>query len=389
MRLGVITPRYPPTMQGGGEISVKLLAEHLAAHNDVTNVTVFSFDDADETTEKNGLVIHRVANVLDRVPEVANVQAGLAMRRYADEVAACDILHAYNMALNPVTGYLAEHHDIPSVATLNSYDILPKATFGVKPKPLRHAYEVLAMPTTGRILRSYMRRLDRFITLSEASASLYRRHGFDDAEFSVVPNMLDPDFDPPDHRAGEEGFNLLYVGSLIPEKGVESLIRALIGLPVDTRVTVVGDGPESESLHRLASSLDVMDRVTFTGHLPYERVRDHYSTADAFIHPGVWPEPFGRTILEAMETGLPVLVSDIGGPAEVIDDPLCRFAPGTPGAIINAVERLRDREDDIGEHNIRRVRERYSPKRIVCELLEVYSSIGAEYSSSLDIQYQQ
>lgn len=375
MRVGLITPRYPPNIQGGGEISVKLLAEHLANHNDVSSVHIFAFDGTDEVTQENRFVIHRVTDVLDRVPEVANVQAALAVREYADELAACDIFHAYNMALNPVAGYLAERHGVPSIATLNSYDVLPKAAFGIKPKPLRHAYEVLAMPTTGRILRSYMRLIDRFVTLSEASASLYRRHGFGDANFSVVPNMHDPEFDPPERRSNNNGFQLLYVGSLIPEKGVNSLVRALVNLPEDTSATVVGDGPESESLRRLASSLGVLDRVKFTGHIPYNRVRDHYATADAFVHPGIWPEPFGRTILEAMETGLPVLVSNIGGPAEIVDDPLCRFAPGTPSAIVEAVNRLRDREDDVGERNRRRVRDRYAPERITNEMISVYRDV--------------
>jgi len=376
MRVGVITPRYPPTMQGGGEVSVQLLAEHIAAHDDVTDVRVFAFDGAGETTRRDALVVHRVADVLDRVPEVGNVQAAFALREYADEVAACDILHAYNMALNPVAGYLAETHGVPGVATLNSYDVLPKAAFGVEPKPSRHAYELLAMPTTGRVLRSYMRRLDRFVTLSEASAAVYRRNGFGDADFSVVPNMLDPSFDPPERRRDGDGFELLYVGSLIPEKGVESLVRAVPKLPADATLTVVGNGPEADSLRRLASSLGITNRVTFTGRVPYDRVRECYATADAFVHPGIWPEPFGRTLLEAMETGLPVLVSDIGGPAEVVDDPCFRFAPGTPSAIVEAVERLRDREDDVGARNRRQVRERYAPERVTAEMLDVYRDVG-------------
>jgi glycosyltransferase involved in cell wall biosynthesis len=220
-----------------------------------------------------------------------------------------------------------------------------------------------------------MRNLDRFITLSDASAFVYRRHGFEDADISVVPNMFDPDFDPPERRRDGEGFKLLYVGSLIREKGVGSLIRAVDDLPVDTSVTIVGGGPESNSLRRLASSIGVADRVTFTGEIPYESVREQYATADAFIHPGVWPEPFGRTVLEAMQTGLPVLVSDIGGPAEIIDDPLCRFAPGRPSAIVEAVDRLRGREDDIGAHNHRRVTERYAPEQITSKILDVYRAI--------------
>lgn len=375
MQVGVITPRYPPTIQGGGEISVQLLAEQLAAHHDVTAVHVFSFDGTAEATRENGVVVHRVADVVDRIPEIANVQAALAIREYAEVLKDCDVFHAYNMVLNPITGYLGEQYDVASVATLNSYDVLPKAAFGVKPKPLRHAYEVLAMPTTGRILRSYMHRVDQFITLSEASASLYRRHGFGSAQFTVVPNMLDPNFDPPEHRSGDERFDLLYVGSLISEKGVESLVRALVDLPADTYVTVVGNGPESESLRCLASSLGVTERITFTGRISYDRVREQYATADAFIHPGVWPEPFGRTIIEAMETGLPVLVSDIGGPAEIVDDPLCRFAPGTPSAIVQAVDRLRSREEDVGANNRKRVIEQYAPEQIIEDILNVYETI--------------
>jgi glycosyltransferase involved in cell wall biosynthesis len=375
MQVGVITPRYPPTIQGGGEISVQLLAEQLAAHDDITAVHVFAFDGTAEATRENGVVVHRVVDVIDRIPEIANVQAALAIREYAEVLNDCDVFHAYNMVLNPITGYLGERYDVASVATLNSYDVLPKAAFGVKPKPLRHAYEVLAMPTTGRILRSYMQRVDHFITLSEASASLYRRHGFGSAQFTVVPNMLDPNFDPPERRSVDERFDLLYVGSLISEKGVESLVRALVDLPADTYVTVVGDGPEGESLRCLASSLGVTDQITFTGRIPYHRVREQYATSDAFIHPGVWPEPFGRTILEAMETGLPVLVSDIGGPAEIVDDPLCRFAPGTPSAIVEAVKRLRERNDNIGDRNRRRVQDRYTPERIITEILSLYRDL--------------
>jgi glycosyltransferase involved in cell wall biosynthesis len=220
-----------------------------------------------------------------------------------------------------------------------------------------------------------MSQLDEFITLSEASEAVYRRNGFEEHSFTVIPNMIDPSFDPPQRQSGGEGFELLYVGSLIPEKGVESLVRATEQLPDDTTVTVVGSGPEEAKLHRISSNLGISDRITFTGHVPYEEVKSQYATADAFVHPGHWPEPFGRTLLEAMESGLPVLVSDIGGPAEIVDDPLCRFAPGTPGAIVDAVERLRACEDDLGEYNRTYVREQYSPERVVSELIGQYRDL--------------
>lgn len=376
MRVGVLTPRYPPTMRGGGEVSVQLLAEHLSTHSSISRVTVFAFD-GNEQLERDGatnLDVRRVENVVDRVPEVGNLQAAVAMREYEDLLNACDVLHAYNMALNPVAGYLSEKYDIPGVATLNSYDILPKAAFGVQPKPSRHAYELFAMPTTGRVLRHYIQKLDRFITLSDASKAVYQRNGFDQS-IDVVPNMRDPSFEPPERRPRTDGFELLYVGSLIKEKGVESLVRAVPLLADDVSVTIVGDGPQRNRLYQLSSSLGVADRVTFAGHVPYEQVPSHYATASAFVHPGIWPEPFGRTILEAMESSLPVLVSDIGGPAEIITDPRWRFAPGTPSALADAVERFRRFGTGVGEQNYERVQERYAPEKVVSQVVRVYQNL--------------
>lgn len=368
MRVGLVTPRYPPVVSGGGEISVKLLADQLS--NRGHDVTVFSFDGGDETSV-DGVPVHRFRHPPHAVMEAANAYAAYELWRHRDELASLDVVHAYNVTLTPAVGAVASHLDRPSVATLNSYDLLPKSAFGVSAEGPRRLYELLAMPTTGRLLRRAVCHVDRFVTLSAASRDLYREHGFDCVPVDVVPNMLDPSFAVPDAARDDDGYELLYVGSLIREKGVEYLVRAMSELPRDVTLRIVGDGDERARLESLVTDLGVDDRVAFAGHLPYEEVRAAYAEADCFVHPGVWPEPFGRTILEAMQAGLPVVATAVGGPAEVVPQDELLVPPRDPNGLDTGIRTARERSD-VGAENREYVTERFAPERIVGALLDVY-----------------
>ncbi|SFR41334.1 glycosyltransferase family 4 protein [Halogeometricum limi] len=380
MHVGLVTPRYPPTMRGGGEVSVQLLAEHLDRHDAVSDVTVFSFDARREDVV-NGVTVRRLGSPPHVLPELGNLYAAAAFEFTETGLDDIDLLHAYNMALNPVVGYLSDRYDVPSVATLNSYDILPKRTFNVEPNRLRRLYERLAFPTTGRVIRAYTRRIDRFVTLSEASKRVYCENGFDPESFVVVPNMVDPDFEPLERREANDcdGYSVLYVGSLIKEKGVDVLVRAVARLPEDVTLRIVGDGDERERIESVVTALDLEDRVTLEGRVPYERVKRYYASSDLFVHPGVWPEPFGRTLLEAMESGLPVVATDVGGPAEIVTDPAFRAEPGDSEALAAAIERAREAGPSVGEANRASVAERFSPEAVLEQMLSVYDEATAEH----------
>lgn len=373
MQVGIVTPRYPPVVSGGGEISVKLLANHLKASG--IQVTVFSFDGGTKTTI-DGVPVRRFRKLPHSIPEAANLYAGHLLHRNKSELSACDVIHAYNVTLHPAVGYITSKIDVPSVATLNSYDLLPKASFGVSASPTRRLYELTAMPTTGRILRRAIKRVNRFITLSEASRNVYRENGFDDVPIDVVPNMIDPSFTIPDLDATHDGYRLLYVGSLIKEKGTSYLIRSLSLLSEDITLRIVGSGDQLAYLQSLARDIGVANRVEFMGHLPYSEVRRHYALSDCFVHPGVWPEPFGRTLLEAMQAGLPVVATNTGGPAEIVrhEDLLCK--PGNPDDLASAIEAARQRTD-VGTSNREFVNDRFAPETVVRELLDIYELAAA------------
>jgi glycosyltransferase involved in cell wall biosynthesis len=117
---------------------------------------------------------------------------------------------------------------------------------------------------------------------------------------------------------------------LLEHKGVHTAIEAL-GLlrcrdcTERLHLTIVGGGhPDYEArLRALACSLGLEDEVHFVGSVPRSEIPRILSDHDLFLFTSIWPEPFGRTILEAMAAGLAVIGADVGGSREVF-----QFYPG-------------------------------------------------------------
>ncbi len=112
-------------------------------------------------------------------------------------------------------------------------------------------------------------------------------------------------------------------GRLVPEKGVEVLLRAFArvhaALPA-ARLVVVGDGPQRPVLAALAAQLGVSAAVTFTGYVPPDQIEPHVARAWVQAVPSVWAEPFGMVAIEAMMRGTAVVASRSGGLAEIVRD---------------------------------------------------------------------
>lgn len=115
---------------------------------------------------------------------------------------------------------------------------------------------------------------------------------------------------------GDSSPLLLFVGSGFERKGLATVIHALSGLPDEIRLIVAGkDG--RRRYERLAEQLGVGQRVVFAG--PQQNIEPFYGMADAFVFPSLY-EPFGNVVLEAMASGLPAVVSETCGGADLIDD---------------------------------------------------------------------
>jgi len=180
---------------------------------------------------------------------------------------------------------------------------------------------------------------------------------------SVRPSNLESDF--------------LFVGRLIPEKGVDFLLRALSllkeGFP-DFRATIAGDGPERKRLELLARELGIGENVTFTGFLKdYRDVIALMKGSRVFAFPSR-REGFGMVVLEAMASGLPVVTVEhtMNASKYLVEDGKTGFVvPPKEEPFARALMLAHENSPRLGKIAEKRA-ERYDWEAVVERLLTVY-----------------
>jgi len=127
------------------------------------------------------------------------------------------------------------------------------------------------------------------------------------------------------HYPIREQHKLLYVGRVSKEKNLPLLVdafRTLIQSGVDSHLIIVGEGPYRQEMQQAMADLP----CTFTGYLSGEELATLYASSDLFVFPST-TDTFGNVVLEAQASGIPVIVTDQGGPQEGI-------VPGKTGIVV-------------------------------------------------------
>jgi glycosyltransferase involved in cell wall biosynthesis len=141
-------------------------------------------------------------------------------------------------------------------------------------------------------------------------------------------------------RAQRRPFCAGYFGRLVPEKGVDLLVRACA--KAGLRLRIGGQGPEEGRLRALAGALKA--DVAFEGFVPFARRQAFYGRIDALALPSLsrrdWKEQFGRVLAEAMACGLPCVGSDSGAIPEVLGPGGLVVPEGDADALARALKRL-------------------------------------------------
>ncbi|WP_336345238.1 glycosyltransferase family 4 protein [Halalkalicoccus ordinarius] len=163
-------------------------------------------------------------------------------------------------------------------------------------------------------------------------------------------------------HAHEGPLELLFVGNLVPRKGLDDLVRGLARVDGDWRLTVVGSEGNAGHVARvrtLIDDLDLADRVRFTGWLDDDALAERFERAHLLAVPSSH-EGFGIAYLEGMGFGLPPIASADGGAADLVDDGRTGFlvAPNDPAAIGRAVGSVIDDRAFLADLGIA-ARERY------------------------------
>ncbi|MHC1592092.1 MAG: glycosyltransferase family 4 protein, partial [Candidatus Helarchaeales archaeon] len=115
---------------------------------------------------------------------------------------------------------------------------------------------------------------------------------------------------------------LLYVGRLVALKSVDTIIKAvslLINEGEDVSCLIIGTGPEKKKLEKLISRLGIEKRVIFLGELPWRDLCHFYAIADAFMLLSK-NEGVGLVLMEAMQHGVPIVATRVGGIPELVKD---------------------------------------------------------------------
>ena len=180
----------------------------------------------------------------------------------------------------------------------------------------------------------------RFIVLSEFQKRKMVEYGWPEEKIVVKGNFVSGGV----ARGGVEikKDQIVYVGRLSREKGVETLIEALRSLR-SLRLKIVGDGVDRQELERLAVGLN----IEFVGQRPAAETRRIVSESKALVSPSACWETFGLAAAEAMSVGTPSVVSNVGALPDIVQDGRFGevFEAGNVEACAAAIKRLLSRPD--------------------------------------------
>jgi glycosyltransferase involved in cell wall biosynthesis len=214
-----------------------------------------------------------------------------------------------------------------------------------------------------RIARTFDR-VDLFLAVSEFVREHHLGLGVDPDRITVKRN-----FAWPNRRREGPGGPFLYAGRLVPEKGLETLIRAWVD--VRAPLEIVGEGPDEPRLRAMAPP-----NVTFRATVSGDRIAELVRMARAVMVPSEWYETAGRTVLEAYAAGVPVVASRLGALPEVVDDDRTGYLvpPGSSTAWAAAATRLADdrRSIELGANAARAWGERFGPGPAIRTLEAAY-----------------
>jgi len=175
-----------------------------------------------------------------------------------------------------------------------------------------------------KLMRWFYGQCDRIAAPTESTRRELMAHGFDADRLNVVGRGVDTTSFSPGFRSkawrdqwgSRFPVKLLYVGRMSREKNLETLanaFRKLLPTRPDICLIMVGDGPYRAELQQCMNGLPVF----FTGTLKGNDLATAYASCDLFVFPSK-TDTFGRVVLEAQASGLPVVVSDEGGPKDAM-----------------------------------------------------------------------
>lgn len=216
--------------------------------------------------------------------------------------------------------------------------------------------------------------VDAFITPTNRAKNALIEEGCDPQKIKVIPMGVDLARFSPSEKKTPKRIRLLFVGRLVPEKGVYTLLKAVKMLGNDFTLTLIGQGEIKAQL----------DKNTIVKNVDYSHLHEEYQQADIFIFPSMrthyWEEQYGMALVEAMASGLPIVASNSGAIPEVLGNAGTLFPEGDINALSESIARFsRDLQfrKDFGELARLRAEKIYDRNKTAHQIEKVYNELYA------------
>jgi glycosyltransferase involved in cell wall biosynthesis len=307
-----------------------------------------------------------------------------------------DVAHFHNLLplISPAAYYACQREGVPVVQTLHNFRMIcPSATLFRDGRPCdecaRHssfapavAYgcyrgsraatlAVASMVKVHQAMGTWSKQVDRYIALSEFLRNKLVGFGLPPDKITVKPNFLQTD---PGEGIGRREY-ALFVGRLVPEKGVRTLLAAWFKLSRPFRLRIAGDGPLRNEVQRAVERSN--GNIEWLGQVSNENAMKLAQQAQFLVFPSEWYEGFPITLVESFACGTPVVAARIGSAAEItVDgDTAIHFRPGDAedlAAKIGWACTHRDKLLEMGEAARRVFLAKYTGRQNYRALMEIY-----------------
>jgi len=375
---------YPPHIVGGLGRHVHQLSKSLSAKGIEVKVLTYTDGSSPSSEVVDGVSVVRMNPYGTRYPDFVSWIHGLNMQMIeaanaADDV---DILHAHDW-LAACAGIALKHMKRkPLLATIHSTEMGRRGD--LKNDYERHIHELewwLTYEAWKVICCSNF-------MLDEVSRNL----SCPAAKMAVINNGYAPNSlgQPASQNRRDYALNgekiVLFVGRLVFEKGPHLLLEAASKLSDQSlKYVIIGDGSMKPYLIELSKKLGISHRVYFLGHVSDVELTNFYKWATLAVFPSMY-EPFGIVALEAMGSGVPVIVSGVGGLNEIVQDSFngLKFAPGSSDSLAFQIRRLAN-DDALRNFIIKNAHTsigKYSWDAAAEETIAVYKDVLAEFRKS-------
>jgi glycosyltransferase involved in cell wall biosynthesis len=307
-----------------------------------------------------------------------------------------DVIHCHNVYGRLSTSVLgvAKKRKVPVVLTVHDYKVVCPAYVALKKgKPCSacidggyyrcavnscHKGQVAASIVYS--IEAYWARLtgnygavSAFLCPSHFISGLLKQSGIHDDRLIYNPNCVEPR----QYRPSYEGQYVLSVGRLSHEKGLPTLVEAMLG--TDIPVRIAGTGPMEATLKSMAEQHG--KSISFEGHCNGERLAELYRNAAFVVVPSEWYENAPMSILESFAYGKPVIGTNIGGIPELITDRQHGrlVTHGSKDELREAISALwndREAQRTMGQAARRLIETKFSQSSRTASLLNIYQSLS-------------